>query len=64
MVNIKVCLVHSLHLAVIEVLHKTKAYIQASGPNETNNDSFEEVTYDDDLITAEEENLDIQEDEL
>ena len=60
----QVCLAHGLHLAVIEVLYKTKAYIQAPGPDETNNDSLEEVNYDNDLITAEEEDLDIQEDKL
>ena len=30
-----VCLAHGVHLAVIEVLYKTKAYIQAPGLDET-----------------------------
>ena len=60
----QVCLASGQHLAVIEVLYKTKAYIQAPGPDETNDNRLEEATYDDDLIAAEEENIDIQEDEL
>ena len=60
----QVCLAHGLHLAVIELLYKTKAYIQALTPDETTNNSLEEVTYVDDLITTEKEDLDIQEDEL
>ena len=36
----QVCLAHGMHLAVIEVLYKTKVYIQAPGPDETNDNSF------------------------
>ena len=57
----QVCLAHGMHLAVIKVLYKKKANIEAFGPHET---GLEEVTYVDDLITAEEENLAIQENEL
>ena len=57
----QVCLAHGMHLAVIEVLYKTKAYIQAPGPDKTNDDSFKELTCDDDLIPAEEEDFNAQE---
>ena len=57
----QVCLAHGMHLAVIEVLYKTKAYIEALGPDETNDDSFQELTCDDDLIPAEEEDFNVQE---
>ena len=57
----RVCLAHGMHLAVIEILYKTKAYIQAPGPDETNDDSFQELTCDDDLIPAEEEDFNVEE---
>ena len=57
----QVCLAHGMHLAVIEVLYKTKAYIQAPGPDETNDNSFQELTCEDDLIPAEEEDFNVQE---
>ena len=56
----QVCLAHSVHLAVIEVLYETKAYIQAPGPDETNDDNFQELICDDDLIPAEEEDFNVQ----
>ena len=57
----QVCLAHGMHLVFIEVLYKTKAYIQAPGPDETNDDSFQELTCDDYLIPAEEEDFNVQE---
>ena len=50
----QVCLAHDMHLAVIEILYKTKA-------DETNDDSFQDLTCDDDLIPFEEEDFNVQE---